>query len=67
MKSTNASRSTRDTAFVALATLVAGVAGNRLGLAAEEIAIANIVTFAAITFGYRFLRHYLPWVTEDDA
>ena len=60
-----ATRSTRDTAFAGVAIMLSGIVANRAGLTSEEAAAVNLIMFGAITFGYRLLRHLLPWITDE--
>lgn len=62
---TNTSRSTRDTSFAGFAMIVGGIIGSHLNLGTEETIALSIGLVAVITFGWRVLRHYAPWVSES--
>ena len=54
----------RDTAFYAVVTLAVSYLATRVEMGPIEVAAAGTAMFGALTFGYRVLRHYLPWITE---
>jgi hypothetical protein len=57
-------KSGRDTAFYALATVVSGVIASKYGLDVVAAGAVGTVVFGVLSFGWRVLRHYAPWVDE---
>jgi hypothetical protein len=60
------SKSTRDTAFYAVATLVSSAIGHYVHVDATASAAIGVVVFAALSFGWRVLRHFAPWVDSEE-
>lgn len=64
----NVSKSSRDTTFTTLAGATGALVGLEFGRTPEEAALlgafATAVTGAVLSFGWRLLRRFMPWVDE---
>lgn len=53
--------------FMVLATALAGILAKPLEADAETQAAISVALFTVISFGWRTLRHFAPWVDGGDA
>ena len=58
------SKTGRDAMFMVVATALAGLLARPLEADAETQAAIGVAVFAVISFGWRALRRYAPWVDE---
>ena len=61
------SKTSRDTSFMLAATVLGAAIGDRLELDAQLSALLGSGIFFVISFGWRALRHYAPWVADESA
>ena len=59
-------KSARDTGFTTFAGTLGVVVAARFGLSDPEQVLVVMVTGFALAAGWRALRKFAPWVTEDD-
>lgn len=61
----NGSKTGRDAFFMVLATALAGALAQPLELTAESQSAVAVAAFAVLSFGWRTLRRFAPWIASE--